>query len=157
VDPAGRIDYPLLGPIQVQGLHTADVVKALRSKLAARYVRDPKITVAVSEMVQRTITVDGAVGQPGVFPVRTPVTLIQAIALARGTNERANESRVLVFRTIEGQRTAAAFDLRSIRRAQDADPMIYPSDVVVVLDDRNKSLYQNILQGLPVFSIFRPF
>ena len=52
--------------------------------------------------------------------------------MARGTDENANPRRVAIFRTIEGQRMAAAFDLVSIRRGQMEDPRIYSGDIVVV-------------------------
>ena len=45
-------------------------------------------------------------------------TLIQAVAMARGTDDNANPRRVAVFRQVQGQRMAAAFDLVSIRRGQ---------------------------------------
>ena len=54
------------------------------------------------------------------------MTLIQAVALARGTREDANARRVAVFRTIGGQRQAAAFDLTAIRRGQAPDPQDLP-------------------------------
>ena len=42
--------------------------------------------------------------------------------MAKGTTEDANARRVAVFRTIGGQRQAAAFDLTAIRRGQAPDP-----------------------------------
>ena len=85
------------------------------------------------------------------------MSLIQAVAMAKGTTEEANPRRVAVFRTIQGQRQAAAFDLTQIRRGQAADPQIYPGDVIVVDGSSIKALQKQILQNLPLFSIFRPF
>ena len=74
-----------------------------------------------------SVTVDGAVqAKAGSFPVGGPISLIQAVAMAKGTTEDANARRVAVFRTIGGQRQAAAFDLTAIRRGQAQDPQIYP-------------------------------
>jgi polysaccharide export outer membrane protein len=66
---------------------------------------------------------------------------------------------VVVFRTIDGQRQAAGFDLLAIRRAQVEDPVIYPNDIVVVdgRDVRVRSALQQILNTIPILAIFRPF
>jgi polysaccharide export outer membrane protein len=85
------------------------------------------------------------------------MTLIQAVALARGTREDANARRIAVFRTIGGQRQAAAFDLTAIRRGEAPDPRIYPGDIVVVDGSAIKELQKQVLQSLPLVSIFRPF
>ena len=74
---------------------------------------------------------------------------MQAVALAGGTTEDANAHRVAVFRTIGGQRQAAAFDLTAIRRGQAQDPQIYPGDIVVVDGSSIKALQKQIMQQLP--------
>jgi polysaccharide export outer membrane protein len=85
------------------------------------------------------------------------VTLIQAVALARGTTQDANARRVAVFRMIGGQRQAAAFDLTGIRRGEAQDPQIYPGDIVVVDGSKIKEAQKQIFQTVPLLSIFRPF
>ena len=92
----------------------------------------------------------------GSFPVGGPISLIQAVALAKGTTEDANARRVAVFRTIGGQRQAAAFDLTSIRRGQAPDPEIYPGDIVVVDGSSVKAAQKQILQTIPLLAIFGP-
>jgi len=92
----------------------------------------------------------------GSFPVGGPISLIQAVALAKGTTEDANARRVAVFRTIGGQRQAAAFDLTSIRRGEAPDPEIYPGDIVVVDGSSVKAAQKQILQSIPLLAIFGP-
>ena len=82
---------------------------------------------------------------------------MQAIALAGGSSPEANNHRVAIFRTIQGKRQAAAFDLAAIRKGQAEDPPIYPGDIVVVDGSANKALQKQILGNLPILSIFRPF
>ena len=77
--------------------------------------------------------------------------------MAEGVAPEANAHRVAIFRTIAGKRQAAAFDLVSIRRGQAEDPAIYPGDIVVVDGSSIKALQKQILGGLPILSIFRPF
>ena len=85
------------------------------------------------------------------------MTLIQAVALARGTSEDANPRRVAVFRTVGGERQAAAFDLTAIRRGQATDPRIYPGDIVVVDGSSIKAAEKQFFQSVPLLGIFRPF
>jgi polysaccharide export outer membrane protein len=82
---------------------------------------------------------------------------MRAVALARGASEDANTNRVVVFRTIKGQRMAAAFDLAAIRRASAEDPVIYGNDIVVVDGSRARSIFGYVMASLPILSIFRPF
>jgi polysaccharide export outer membrane protein len=82
--------------------------------------------------------------------------LMQAVALAGGTTEDANARRVAVFRTIGGQRQAAAFDLTAIRHSQGQDPPIYPGDIVVVDGSAIKQGFKRILQSFPLLSVFTP-
>jgi polysaccharide export outer membrane protein len=83
--------------------------------------------------------------------------LIQAIAAAGGPTENANPRRVAIFRQIGGQRQAAAFDLTDIRRGQAADPQVYAGDIIVVDGSATKEAQRQILNSLPILSIFRPF
>jgi polysaccharide biosynthesis/export protein len=82
---------------------------------------------------------------------------MQAVALSGGTNDDANLRRVAVFRTVGGQRQAAAFDLQAIRRGQAVDPPVYPGDIVVVDGSSVRATTKQILQNIPLLSIFRPF
>jgi polysaccharide export outer membrane protein len=76
--------------------------------------------------------------------------------MAKGTADDANARRVAVFRTVGGQRQAAAFDLTAIRRGQAPDPQIYPGDIVVVDGSSVKAAQKQILQSIPLLSIFGP-
>lgn len=157
VEENGQIDFPLIGIVQAQGRTPSELGQYLAERLGERHLRNPDVQVAVAERAQQTITIEGAVQQAGVVPVAGETTLLQAVALARGTTEDANPSQVVVFRKINGQRMAAAFDLRAIRRAEAADPKIYPNDIVVVAGSQNRKLFRDILAAVPILGLFRPF
>ncbi len=157
VDLAGNISLPLVGQIQVANLTTAQLDDQLTQKLGAKYLEHPDVSVAIKASTAHVVTVDGAVTSGGSFPVGGPISLIQAVALAKGTTEDANARRVAVFRNIGGKRQAAAFDLTSIRRGQAPDPQIYHGDIVVVDGSSIKQAQKQILQTLQSLSIFKPF
>jgi polysaccharide export outer membrane protein len=157
VDLAGNISLPLIGEVQAATLTTAQLDQELTEKLGEKYFQRPDVSVSVKQSTKRAVTVDGAVREGGTYPVAGQVSLIQAIAMARGTTEDANSRRVAVFRTIGGQRQAAAFDLTAIRRGQAQDPAIYPGDIVVVDGSAIKAFQKQLLQTVPLFTVFRPF
>jgi len=157
VDLTGQISMPLIGEVRAVDLTTAQLDDSLTKRFGERYLENPDISVGIKESSRRAITVDGAVKNAGAFPAAGDVTLMQAVALAGGVSEDANARRIAVFRTIEGQRQAAAFDLVSIRRGENPDPRIFPGDIIVVDGNGVKAAYKQIMNSFPLLSIFRPF
>jgi polysaccharide export outer membrane protein len=156
VDLAGHISLPLVGEVEAVNLTTAQLDDKLTQLLGQKYFEHPDVSVSIKESTAHVVTVDGAVKESGQFPVAGPVTLIQAVAMAKGTSDDANNRRVAVFRMIGGQRQGAAFDLTAIRRGQAADPQIFPGDIVVVDGSRIKAVQKQLFQAWPLINIFRP-
>lgn len=157
VDLAGHISLPLVGEVEAVNLTTAQLDDKLSELLGQKYFEHPDVSVAIKESTAHVVTVDGAVRESGQFPVAGSMTLVQAVALAKGTSDDANARRVAVFRMIGGQRQAAAFDLTAIRRGEAQDPSIYPGDIVVVDGSKIKAIQKQLFQSWPLLSIFRPF
>ncbi|MEO8548084.1 MAG: polysaccharide biosynthesis/export family protein [Sphingomicrobium sp.] len=157
VDLTGRISMPLIGEVSAVELTTAELDRKLTDKLGERYLEHPDVSVGVKTSTRQSVTVDGAVNKAGTYPIGGPVTLMQAVALAGGNSPEANAHRVAVFRTIAGKRQAAAFDLANIRKGQAEDPPIFPGDIVVVDGSGIKAFQKQILNNMPLLSIFRPF
>ena len=157
VDLMGQISLPLIGSVEAADLTPTQLKGILAKKLGAKYLEHPDINVAIKSSTRRNLTVDGAVNHSGSFPIFGPTTLIQVVATAGGLNAEANAHRVAVFRQIGGKRQAAAFDLVAIRRGQAIDPPVYAGDIIIIDGSGIKALQKQILNGLPIFSIFKPF
>lgn len=157
VDLAGNIAMPLVGNIHAVDLTTDQLDQRITQSLGAKYLQNPDVTVGIVKSTSRIVTVDGSVRNPGQFSIAGPTTLIQMIAVAKGTDENANPRRIAIFRQIGGQRMAAAFDLTDIRRGKAEDPRIYSGDIIVVDGSKIKETQRQILNALPIFSVFRPF
>ncbi len=156
IDPTGVITMPLVGDVVAQGLTPRELADRLREKLGARYLQSPEVQVAVKEAVSERITVEGAVKSPGVFPITGSTSLIQAVALAHGVDDNGNPRRVVVFRTLNGKRQAAAFDLSAIRTGKQPDPKLYGNDVVVVDGSGLKRGFREFIQTIPLLALFGP-
>lgn len=157
VDLTGQISMPLIGSVRAVDLTTAELDDRLSSKLGEKYLQNPDVSVGVKSSTRRNVTVDGAVTKVGQFAVNGPMTLLQAVAQAGGPNPEANTRRVAIFRQINGQRQAAAFDLTAIRRGEAPDPAVYAGDIIIVDGSSIKALQKQILNSLPILSVFRPF
>jgi polysaccharide biosynthesis/export protein len=148
-DASGKIQLPLVGEIQASNQTTAQLAEAIEARLA-RFVRRPDVSVNVTESVSQVLTVDGQVAQPGLYPVVGKMSLMRAVALAKGTTEFAKLDDVVVFRTVGGQRMAALYNLKAIRQGLYDDPEVFANDVVVVGDSPGRRLFKDILAATPL-------
>ncbi|MHA6317715.1 polysaccharide biosynthesis/export family protein [Altererythrobacter sp. CAU 1778] len=151
-DVGGRLSFPLVGTIDASGKTPAELENEIEARLRAAYVRDPQVTVNLKETVSQVVTVDGQVGRPGLYPVVGRMTLMRAVATAQGTSEFAKLDDVVVFRTVDGQRYAALYNLKAIRRGNYADPEIFANDVVIVGDSQARRLFRDLLQVAPLLT-----
>lgn len=157
VDPSGYISFPLIGRVLADGLTSEQLSQSLAERLNQRYLRNPQVSVSVKETPARNFTVDGSVNRPGVYPIVGDMSLTQAVATAQGPTQFANFHRVGIFRRVNGQRMAAAFDLGLIRTGEAEDPRVYPGDVIVMGGSTTRSAFQEILATLPILALFRPY
>lgn len=157
VDPAGQVNLPFIGAVSAQGLTAQELSRKLEAVYGAEYLRDPQVVVNVVQANGNRVTVDGEVRQPGMYPVTNKSTLLQTITLASGPGPNANPREVIIFREIEGQRMAAAFDLRQIRRGEMEDPLVKQGDVIVVSTSKSKQFGQDFLRFTPIIAgVFMP-
>uniref|UniRef100_UPI00140B17E1 polysaccharide biosynthesis/export family protein n=1 Tax=Altererythrobacter segetis TaxID=1104773 RepID=UPI00140B17E1 len=147
VDAAGHVELPIAGSVDVTGQSPEELAQIIEARLRGSYVRNPQVTVSVLETVSQSVTVDGEVKMPGIYPVLGQMTLMRAVATAQGTSEYAKTSHVVVFRTVNGRQMAALYDLRAIRLGAYEDPKIYTNDVVVVGESDARRLFPQILQA----------
>lgn len=157
VDFEGLLKMPLLGEFQAQGMTANELSNYLEDELGQDYLTNPSITVAITNTNQQVITIDGAVQKPGQYNIPGQLTLLQAVSLSGGPTSSANAKRVVVFRTVGGQRMVAGFDLQAIRAGASDDPKVYGNDVIVVDGSEIKSAYQDFLKTVPLLSLFLLF
>lgn len=158
VDAAGNFSLPLAGTVAAAGKTPEEFSSEIETRLRGRYVKNPRVAVNVKQATnQRTVTVDGEVQQPGIYPVTSRMTLQQAIATARGASDTANIRNVIVFRTVSGQKMAAMFDLKAIRSGRSQDPQIYGNDIVVVGESAIQKFLRNSPFAFPLLGRFIPF
>jgi polysaccharide export outer membrane protein len=111
VRPDGKITLPLAGEMQAAG-KTTNELQAGVTKALAPYIQDTSVAVLVREINGARVYVLGEVTRPGGFPLRGPLTVMQAIALAGGRTEFAKDEVVWLRQEAEGKtrRVSLSFD-----------------------------------------------
>jgi polysaccharide biosynthesis/export protein len=146
----GSVNYPLIGDIAAAGKTAHELERDLTQKLGGKYLRSPQVTVFVKEYNSQRVTVTGSSKSTGVYPIKGNTTLLQVLAMAGDVNPDIASGDIVVFRTIDGQRTAAKFDINAIKSGQSEDPLMQPGDVVVVDTSATKVALSNILKVMPL-------
>lgn len=152
VDASGRISMPLAGTIDARGKTAAELADAIEASLRDRYVRNPEVTVNIKSSVSQVVTIDGQVVEPGLYPVTNQMTLMRAVASAKGLSEFAREDDVIILRTVNGQKMAGLYNMNAIRRGTYEDPAVYANDVIVVGDSPQRRLFRDVVSVAPLLA-----
>ncbi len=90
VRPDGRISLPLAGEVEAAGKTASELGQGL-AKMLSPYVHDATVNVMVREINASRVFVLGEVVHPGGFPLRGPMSVVQAIAVAGGRTPYAGD------------------------------------------------------------------
>jgi polysaccharide export outer membrane protein len=121
VDAQGLISMPLIGQIEAQGLSTEELAESVRASLAGRFILNPRVAAEVASF--RPFFIIGEVSEPGEYEFVAGLTVLSAIATAKGFTFRANKRSALLLR--EG------YD-GPIRVNINDDILIEPGDVITI-------------------------
>jgi len=137
VRPDGKISVPLVGDIDAGGRTPEEVAAEIKEKLAT-FVRDPQVTVILTQLRSHEylsrVRVTGAVRQAVSVPYRQGMTVLDAVLAAGGTNEFAAADRTELYRK-EGEGTHAyAVRLDQILQKGEltTNYPVQPGDVITV-------------------------
>jgi polysaccharide biosynthesis/export protein len=132
VRPDGKVSLPLVNDIQAAGLTPATLREQVTERLA-EFIPTPEVSVMVREVHSRKVAVVGAVKTPGRFELKSPMTVLEVIALAQGFTDFASRDRIVVLRQNGTTTVRVPFNYRKIADGIDQDNFfVKPGDVVVV-------------------------
>ena len=121
VDGSGFIAMPLIGQVQAMSLSSDQLAGTITNRLQDGYLVAPRVSVAVS--AYRPFYIIGQVNKPGEYPYVNDMSALNAVALAGGYTDAANESSIYV---------RANGDADEHWAAADSTTRIHPGDVVRV-------------------------
>ena len=154
VNSNGMINVPLVGSVMAGGRTVPELEKELGERYADGYLQNPQVTIFIKEYTSQRVTLEGAFKKPGIYPLTGRTTLLQAVAMGEGTDEFADLEGVVLFRNINGQRMAAAYDLSLVRRGELEDPQIFGDDIIVIERSGSKSAFREFLRSVPALGLF---
>ncbi len=156
LDGSGNVLMPLAGSIPAAGDTLSALEAQIRARLADGYLKDPKVSIRISEL--RPIFVTGDVKAAGSFPFRYGMTVLSAIALAGGPGisspERAMlqgeflqaEQRLEVL--VSSRRALVARRVRLSAERDNASTLRFPDGLI---DARDRHLTQLLTDEQEVF------
>ncbi|MBL8029110.1 MAG: polysaccharide export protein [Fibrobacteres bacterium] len=95
IRPDGKINYPVIGEIDVAGLTTDQLVKIMEEKLAP-YVNNVVVSISIEQYFSNRIYVLGDVGKPGELQVFEPTDVLKILAISGGLkNPKARNIKII--------------------------------------------------------------
>ena len=106
VDSAGRVAMPLIGSVPADGLTTADLARAIETRLRAGFLKEPRVSVEVE--AYRPFFILGEVTTAGQYPFVNGMTVQTAVAIAGGFTPRASKGSADLTRIVDGRPMSAS-------------------------------------------------
>ena len=130
VSEDGSITFSLLGRIEVAGYTAYGLEQKLATVLTEKYVPGgAHVSVFIREY--QKISVIGAVGQPGMYELVGPTTLLQAIAQAGGLTALATDEVYVYRKEADGKQSIISIDLEDLNSGnRDLNIDLKPKDVI---------------------------
>jgi polysaccharide export outer membrane protein len=132
VNELGVIRFPLVGTVTAQGRTCAELEEDLTERLASTVLKAPLVTCALIEMRSRRVSVVGQVVSPGSFPYTPGLTVVDAVAAAKGIDATNSSGDVFVTRMVDGQQIKLDVPLQEIMKGRAPNLLLWPGDVVFV-------------------------
>jgi polysaccharide export outer membrane protein len=96
VSNTGDVILPLVGLLHLQGLKAGDAQTLIREKLIdGGFLKDPQVTVFISEYATQNVSVVGEVHKPGIYPAFGTHRLLDYLSLAEGLTPLAGTAIVI--------------------------------------------------------------
>jgi polysaccharide export outer membrane protein len=145
VSSTGELTLPMVGKIHAAGKTTEQLERELTSRLR-HFIREPEVTVYISEFRSETVTVEGAVTKPGRIQTEGQKTLLDVLMMVGGAKSPGPTVKVTrssrygniplpeVRRDLEGTSSSVELPVKDVLNASTAaaNLIMQPGDVVAV-------------------------
>ena len=130
----GRISLPLVGELQATGRTPLQLEEDIANRLR-NYIAAPEVTVMVQEIHSQKFNILGQVAKPGSYSLEAATTVLDAIALAGGFRDFANQKGIYILRQDPpGGQSRIAFNYKKVIKGKNFQQNIKlePNDTIVV-------------------------
>jgi len=132
----GMISVPLIDDVQAEGLTPQELKEVIANELS-EFVTAPDVTIIVTQMNSRYISVMGEVKQDARLPLTRDMRVMEAIAQVGGFSTFADRGDVrIVRRKRDGSEVEFRFDYNAYIRgkAPGSNIVLHPGDMIIVPD-----------------------
>ena len=119
LDGEGTFSMPLIGTIDGEGLTPRELEERIATLFRGDFLKNPRVSIEV--LNYRPFYILGEVNNPGAYPYRSGMTILNAAALAGGFTFRARENKIEVTRGGAGE-----------PRIMTPETVVQPGDVIRV-------------------------
>lgn len=128
IRPDGRINYPVIGEIDVASLTCAQLVKIMQGKLAS-YVNNPVVSVSIEAYYANKIFIIGDVNRSGEYQIYEPIGVIKALAMCGGLRHK----KVKIIKIIRADGTVIDVVTKELWAGSTKESYIlYPGDTLFI-------------------------
>jgi polysaccharide export outer membrane protein len=139
----GTITLPVLGSVQAAGLTAGELADAIQRRLEADYVNRATVRVELTEVLSQTVTVLGAVANPGALGHPGSWTLLEALSAAGGLTADHGAYLRIQRRAANGLSDQVSIPIADL--VERADPSlnlpVFPDDLINVERTRTVTVY----------------
>jgi polysaccharide export outer membrane protein len=133
IRPDGRVNYPVVGEIDVASLTCAQLVKIMEGKLSS-YINNPVVSVSIEAYYANKIFIIGAVVRSGEYQIYEPIEVLKALAMCGGLQN----AKVKIIKIIRADGTIVDVNTKQLFAAGNKDKYIlYPGDTIYVPESFN--------------------
>lgn len=133
VGSSGSFVFPFIGELNVAGMQPFQVAERIAEGLRAEgYLQQPQVTVLVEEYNSKKISIVGEVRNPGSFQISSGLTVAQAVSLAGGFTNIADENSTVVTRKVDGSLRRFRVPVREVTRGRTEDFLLQSGDLIYV-------------------------
>ena len=136
VRPDGRINTPLAEDVVAAGRTPTQLARDMEQVLSA-YVRDPVVTVIVSNVVgpySQQVRVIGQAANPQAIPFRENMTALDVMIAVGGLTDFAAGNRASIVREVDGETRQFGVRLNDLIKRGDISANVHmlPGDILVI-------------------------
>jgi protein involved in polysaccharide export with SLBB domain len=128
----GTINFPLVGSVAVAGKTPPQIEKELQARLADGYLKNPSVSVRVTDYRSRRVSIFGQVRQPGTFPYNENMSVVEGITKAGGFTAMAKKNAVRVTRKNGPGTDSIIVAVEDIGQGRAPNFLLRPGDVIFV-------------------------
>jgi polysaccharide biosynthesis/export protein len=130
ISSTGDIYCALIGPTHVAGLTIEEAARLIESRLSS-FLKDPYVSLFVTEYASQGASVLGEVNKPGVYPVLGDQHLYDMISAAGGLTEKAGHSITITHRSDPDKPVVLPVS-RNLSDDPQSNIKIFPRDTIIV-------------------------